>query len=624
MKNTHHPCFRLSSVWIVIALLILVVLPVWAQTSLNLTIHSLQAAPISGELAYNVDLYLSILDEEGQPVQNLTQSDFSLSEDGQTRQIELVEVAADTPISLVLLLDTSGSMTGPKLTSAIEAATRFIQRLSSQDQVAVVTFDNETDIVSEFSSDFTGMERQLEDIEATPDGETCLYDATYEAIDLANTLPPGRRAVLVLTDGRDELQNGNSCSTYTVDDVIDHATGGAGGVPVYTLGLGGSIDQGTLERLALLTGGQFLYSSASADLEDMFQQLTDQITQQYHLHYISYASSSTAHTATLRVTLGSLSDQESINFNLPEIPPAISITSPAEGQEVGLQVDVTVELLGQVERVTSVIYEIAGTQFGPVTDAPFNYSLDLSSVTEGEQQILAVALDANGTQLSEDAVTVIIVPGTAVALPTEDEEFDLLAWFTANWLIATIAGVIGLALIVGLFLIQNRRKKDPEPFSSTPGYKDEHTIDDISFGGVPLAIFTVLASDDPLRIGEKVTMTRSNLTIGRSEDCDLSFPKDKPVSRKHALLEYSDGIFTLTEVITIDENGIRKTPTYGTRINGNLLAGSMATLQAADEILLGNRLKLRFDPVVALSSGDSEDKTIDGFDSTMEDHTRDA
>ena len=126
-----------------------------------------------------------------------------------------------------------------------------------------------------------------------------------------------------------------------------------------------------------------------------------------------------------------------------------------------------------------------------------------------------------------------------------------------------------------------------------------------------LAELTVLSSDDPSRIGNKVKIAKTSFTIGRSTTNDLSFSNDHPVSRRHAQIDYKNGQFLLSEIVT-ETNGSTKPPTYGTFLNDDRLANGSVKLHSGDEIRLGNRLKLRFIHISDQKpEGEYESETID-------------
>lgn len=91
-------------------------------------------------------------------------------------------MADDEPISVAILLDTSGSMAGKKMDAARQAAMNFISDLEGGDKVAVLTFDRTTTHQIDFTTDHNAPRQVVELIQYTPGGGTCLYDAIYETV----------------------------------------------------------------------------------------------------------------------------------------------------------------------------------------------------------------------------------------------------------------------------------------------------------------------------------------------------------------------------------------------------------------------------------------------------------
>jgi Mg-chelatase subunit ChlD len=117
-------------------------------------------------------------------------------------------------MAVVLAIDTSGSMlarspSGNRSIDAVkEAAAAFISLLSAGDRIALFTFDNETELRLDFTDDHRSAINAVRRISATPEAFTRLYDTALAAVKKAAEFPRGRRAVILLTDGRDEKRGG--------------------------------------------------------------------------------------------------------------------------------------------------------------------------------------------------------------------------------------------------------------------------------------------------------------------------------------------------------------------------------------------------------------------------------
>ena len=146
-----------------------------------------------------VQLNVGVVDRQGRAITNLARGDFSIYEDGVLQPITDFEPSA-SPFSLVLLLDLSGSTQSFRPTLK-QSAYRFLDALSPDDRVAVVTFNEEVKTRVKFTSDFRKAAKAIEYVEGK--GETHLYKALDYALELLAREGSRRKAIVVLTDGLD-------------------------------------------------------------------------------------------------------------------------------------------------------------------------------------------------------------------------------------------------------------------------------------------------------------------------------------------------------------------------------------------------------------------------------------
>lgn len=192
-------------------------------------------------------------------------------------------------MSIVLLIDTSGSMLGTPLDKAKEATRQFVDKLDAADQVAIYSLNLTTTLHTDgFITDRGALKNLLGSSEiAVPsaDGWTCLYDAMYSAIQLAANQPSGRKALVVLSDGEDvKDRNGTQCSKHTVGEVIEDAQDK--NVPLYAIGLG-KADLPTLQRLTSATRGETVIYTCSGRCRADLGDISTLLKEQYVLSVIS-------------------------------------------------------------------------------------------------------------------------------------------------------------------------------------------------------------------------------------------------------------------------------------------------------------------------------------------------
>ena len=148
-----------------------------------------------------INVTASVSDASGRFVQGLDKGDFTLYEDGQRQEITHFS-SERTPVSLGIVLDTSGSMNGEKLQAAKAALNRFLfDLLDPQDEIFLYTFDDDPRLLQDWTTDRQAMSRSIGRIRA--DGGTAMYDAIAEAIPLAARGRHQKKAIVLISDGND-------------------------------------------------------------------------------------------------------------------------------------------------------------------------------------------------------------------------------------------------------------------------------------------------------------------------------------------------------------------------------------------------------------------------------------
>jgi len=222
----------------------------------------------------------ALVTENEQPVGGLTAADFKVREDEVPQ--EPINVAAQVqPLSVIVTLDTSGSM-NKAIGTAKAAAASFVDGLGSGDSVGVIGFSRTVSLLSPMSGARADAKKAIEGLVAR--GDTALFDALYASLD-ATRGRPGRRAVVLLSDGVDDDGFGKVLSKKTSADVL--ALAKELNVPVFTIGLGSEIDEKTLRTVATESGGAYFSAATADDLATLYQKLGKQLSGQYHITYTS-------------------------------------------------------------------------------------------------------------------------------------------------------------------------------------------------------------------------------------------------------------------------------------------------------------------------------------------------
>ena len=177
-----------------------------------------------------VNVNATVTDRTGHFVPGLRAEDFTILEDGERQTITQFETER-VPVSLGIVLDTSGSMSGEKMAAARDALGRFVfDLLGPEDEMFLYRFDSTPMLVQGWTDDRRKLVRALGS--ATPTGGTALYDAVAEAIPLAASGTRRKKALVIISDGND---TNSEASVNEVRQLIRESE-----VMVYAIGIDGT------------------------------------------------------------------------------------------------------------------------------------------------------------------------------------------------------------------------------------------------------------------------------------------------------------------------------------------------------------------------------------------------
>lgn len=233
----------------------------------------------------------------------------TVQEDGIDRAITSVESLVETGgrVDVALVIDTSGSMQGKPIASAIAAATDFIRSVPEHIRVGVVTFSDEARVALRLTTDRT---RALESVGAlVASGETALHDALDKAARMFRS--SAQRNIVLLSDGED------TASRTDFRTALAHVKDAA--AAVFAVGLTSpDFDGATLKKVARLSGGNYS-PAAAADLSQIYEDLASELSNQFVVTYRSATTSDDQVSLSITTPQGS----HSVLFLPPPADPRV-------------------------------------------------------------------------------------------------------------------------------------------------------------------------------------------------------------------------------------------------------------------------------------------------------------
>ncbi|HZI17966.1 MAG TPA: VWA domain-containing protein [Pyrinomonadaceae bacterium] len=229
-----------------------------------------------------ITITVTVTDTYGRFVTGLGQKAFAIFDDKIEQQITHFS-DEDAPVSLGVIFDVSGSMSGDKISKAREALQRFIETSHTRDEYFLIGFNHRAQLLMDRTRDSEALLKKLTFVQTK--GQTALYDATYLGVERVTRGAHQKRAVLLISDGQD------NSSRYTFNelrrllketDVIIYAVGIVSGADDSQLGYAG---RSILEELAGVSGGKAFFPSTGAEMNDTFERIALELRTQYSIGY---------------------------------------------------------------------------------------------------------------------------------------------------------------------------------------------------------------------------------------------------------------------------------------------------------------------------------------------------
>ena len=269
-----------------------------------------------------INVNATVTDDDGRFVSGLRKEDFTIYEDGVRQEVSQFSNER-VPVSLGIVLDSSGSMTPDKMSSARSAIDRFVyDLLGKDDELFFMEFANRPDLVQDWTTDRRAISRAVARV--NPAGGTALYEAVADAIPVANAGKHPKKAILVISDGNDtnsSISVGELRQLIRESEVLVYALGVDGTATTFRsgptiqlpmplpfpipggrgrrlppiIGGGGSsrtqpaerVNPDALRQITDDTGGRTEIVRGFGDLDNATARIADELSKQYYLGYVS-------------------------------------------------------------------------------------------------------------------------------------------------------------------------------------------------------------------------------------------------------------------------------------------------------------------------------------------------
>lgn len=240
-----------------------------------------------------VRLPVTVRDKKKNLITGLSRNDFVVLEDGAPQEVTYFsDEKTNPPVYVGVLMDTSPSTAG-KIGFSKESAKNFIYTVTRlrKDKAAFMTFDNEINLVQDFTDKLDLLDKAVDGVKKSG-SQTALFDAVWRFSDEKLRNAPGRRVIVIITDGDDTFSRANLADaidiaqrTETTIFAISTKAGFLGTVPGVEAGTVKDKGDKELVRLCEETGGEAYFTGDQLALERSFKKISDELRSQYILTY---------------------------------------------------------------------------------------------------------------------------------------------------------------------------------------------------------------------------------------------------------------------------------------------------------------------------------------------------
>jgi Ca-activated chloride channel family protein len=258
-----------------------------------------------GLVITNTDLItftVTVTDTYGRYVSGLGKNAFTVLDEKKPQEITFFS-DDDAPVSVGVIFDVSGSMSGDKIKRARDALSKFIQTSHNSDEYFLIAFNSRAQLLLDKTRDGNAVLDKLTFVQTR--NNTALYDACYLGVEKVQRGTHPKRALLLISDGQDN----NSRYTFNElrrllkeSDVVLYGVGILSGSDAgSSMGMEG---QGILDELASVSGGKAFFPRSNAEMDDIFEQIALELRHQYSIGYkpLNFTNDGRWHKIKVKVT----------------------------------------------------------------------------------------------------------------------------------------------------------------------------------------------------------------------------------------------------------------------------------------------------------------------------------
>jgi Ca-activated chloride channel homolog len=229
-----------------------------------------------------VTLTLTVTDQYSRYVSGLTKKAFTIIDNGEEQELTFFS-DTDSPVSIGILFDVSGSMSGEKIQRARKALEKFINTSHPNDEYYLIAFNDKAQLLLDRTRDGEAVLRKLTLVQ--PKRNTALYDAVYLGVERVTRGTHQKKAILIISDGEDNNSRYKFTEVRRIckeSDVNIYSIGIYDGADANGLGLQG---QSFLSELSSVTGGEAFFPQTNVEMDEIFERIALELRHQYSVGY---------------------------------------------------------------------------------------------------------------------------------------------------------------------------------------------------------------------------------------------------------------------------------------------------------------------------------------------------